>query len=136
MKLDRIGIPTLLVVGMIVGAAVGRSSASWFPVNEARSQLPNVDFHTMAIATQPVDAVESGGILKVRVKAWARCALGVTTCDARPRNVEAICLGSGRTITIGEAAWPAFKRIPDEDLPGLTALPLDMDLCRSGHQAR
>lgn len=136
MKLNRIGIPTLLVAGMIVGAAVGRSSASWFPVNEAPSQLPNVDFHTMAIATRPVDAIESGGTATVRVKAWERCALGVSACDTRPRKVEAICLGSGRTITLGEAAWSAFKRIPGEDLPGLTGLPSDMDLCHPGHEAR
>lgn len=67
---------------------------------------------------------------------WERCALGVSTCDTSPRNVEAIRLGSGRTVTIGEAAWSAFRRISAEDLPGLTELPPDMDLCRPGHEAR
>jgi hypothetical protein len=65
----------------------------------------------------------------VQVKAWERCALGLTTSDSPRRTVEAICLGSGRTVLIDEADWPAFQRIRDEDLKGVTRLPKDMNLC-------
>lgn len=100
---------------------------------EAQLPPPNLDFSVMAIATRPVDARELSGTsktqAKVRVQAWERCALGLTSCDTKRRTVEASCLGSGRIVLIDEADWPAFQRIPDEDLPGIENAPKDMKLC-------
>jgi len=119
----------LLVASAIVGIAIGWSSGSWVFSGEVQSPTPNVDFPMMAIATRPFDAVESGGTARVRVNTLERCALGVTTCGA-VRTVEAVCLGSARTVLIGSADWPAFRRLPAEDLPGVLNTPVDMRLCR------
>jgi hypothetical protein len=91
--------------------------------------VPDVDFSAMAIATRPVMA--SAGDSKVRIKAWERCALGISYCDKKPRTVEAICLDSGTTLLIDEKDWPTFRRIPAEDLQGLERLSDDMNLCKS-----
>ena len=96
-----------------------------------RSNLPSVDFSMMAIATKPVTAIDYGTTSKVAINTWERCALGVTTCDRQPRTVEAICLGSGTTVLIEESDWTAFRRIPNEDLAGISGQPTDMNLCSS-----
>jgi len=120
----------LIVVGVIAGLAISRSGSFWMLNDEVSSPVPNTDFHMMAIATRPVDALTPAGSDKVRVKAWERCGLGVTWCDKHPRTVEASCLGSGRIVLIRESDWSAFQRIPIEDLPGIQGIPLTMDLCR------
>jgi hypothetical protein len=93
----------------------------------ARLGVPDIDFSAMAIATKPVAAISDDS--KVRIKTWERCALGMSHCDKKPHTVEALCLGSGRVVLIEEANWPAFRRIQDEDLPGVLGLPEDMKLC-------
>jgi hypothetical protein len=119
----------LVAVGAVCGAMLGRSGVSWGGLGETQSGVPNVDFHMMAIATRPTKATAFGTTFTVQVKAWERCALGLTTCNSPRRSVEAICLGNGRTVVIDEADWPAFQRIPGEDLKGVTGLPQDMNLC-------
>jgi hypothetical protein len=95
----------------------------------ARLGMPDVDFSAMAIATRPVTA--TAGDSKVRIKAWERCALGISYCDKKPRTVEAICLDSGKALLIDEKDWPTFRRIPAEDLQGVEGLSEDMNLCES-----
>lgn len=128
-------LPSILLVmlGIICGIAIDRSAASWGRTSEVQESVPNVDFSAMAIATRPVEATESGGSAKVHVKAWERCALGYVTCDKpRSRTVEAVCLGSGRTVRIAEKDWLAFQRTEGEDLQGVEGLPKDMNLCHPG----
>jgi len=117
----------LAVAALLCGITIG----VW---RKATSQpaIPNVDFYVMAIATRPVNATAYGTTSKVPIKAWERCALGLVTCDKQRRAVEAICLGSGATVLIEESSWPAFRRIPDEDLPGISGQPKDMHLCPAG----
>ena len=110
---------------VIVGVVVG----DWRNAASKRS-VPNVDFQAMAIATRPVSATAYGTTSRIQIKAWERCALGVTACDRTPRTVEAICLGSGATVLIEESDWGAFQRISYEDLPGVNGLAPDMKLCR------
>jgi hypothetical protein len=98
----------------------------------ARLGVPDVDFSKMAIATRPVMA--TAGDSKVRIKAWERCALGISYCDKKPRTVEALCLDSGTTLLIDEKDWPAFRRIPAEDLQGIENAPRDMKLCAAWDQ--
>lgn len=95
----------------------------------ARLGIPDVDFSAMAIATRPVTA--TAGDSKVRIKAWERCALGISYCDKKRRTVEAICLDSGKALLIDEKDWPTFRRIPAEDLQGVEGLSEDMNLCES-----
>jgi hypothetical protein len=118
---------TLLPTTAIYGYELHRR----YSESTSQPRIPNVDFSMMAIATKPVNVTAYGTTSKVQVKAWERCALGVTTCDKRPRTVEAICLGGGQTVLIDEGAWPAFQRIPDEDLPGISGQPKNMNLCSS-----
>lgn len=112
------------VAALFSGIVIGeRRAASSLPT------VPNVDFYAMAIATEPVNATAYGSASKVRIKAWERCALGLVTCDKRPRTVEAICLGTGATVLIDESSWAAFRRIPDEDLQHVSGQSIDMNLC-------
>lgn len=97
-----------------------------------QSDIPNIDFSMMSIVTRPVSATAYGTVSRIPIKAWERCALGVVTCDKRPRFVEAMCLGSGATVLIEESNWTAFRRIPDEDLPEIGGQPKDMNLCPAG----
>ena len=91
--------------------------------------VPDVDYSYMVIATKPVTVTyENSGL---RIKAWERCALGPVSCDKKPRTVEAMCLGARKSVLIKEADWPAFRRIPEEDLQGLLESPKDMNLCPS-----
>lgn len=101
-----------------------------------RNELPNADFSLMVIATEPVMVTEYGTTQGVPIKAWERCVLGVVSCDTKPHSVEAICLGSGKTLVIAEPAWPAFRRIEDEDLEGMPDKPGDMNLCAAQLQKR
>jgi len=94
-------------------------------------EIPNVDFNTMVIATRPVEAIAHGKTSSVQVKAWERCVLGVVSCDKDPRTVEAICMGNGKNVLLAESDWFAFRRIPEEDLPGISGQPRDMNLCAS-----
>ncbi|WP_306391213.1 hypothetical protein [Telluria beijingensis] len=96
----------------------------------ARLGVPNLDFSEMAIATRPIEATLYGGTSSVRVKAWERCALGYANCGIpQGLTVEAICFGSGTTVLIKEKDWPAFQRIPEEDLQGIQNTRRDMRLC-------
>jgi len=129
-KPQRMLLAVLFAAGAMCVFVLGRSGWPWRPTSEVQEPVPNVDFSYMAIATRPVDATESGGTAKVRVKARERCALGYATCDKpRERTVEAICLGSRATLVIDEKDWPAFQRLPGEDLPGVEGLPKNMHLC-------
>lgn len=101
-----------------------------------RGEIPNADFSLMVIAVEPVVATEYGTSQEVPIKAWERCVLGVVSCDAAPRSVEAICLGSGKTVVLGESAWPTFRRIEDEDLEGMPDKPRDMNLCSAELQGQ
>lgn len=137
MRRRRWSLAALLVAfGAVAGVAIDRHGAPWIPVGpEAHVPPPNLDFSIMAIATRPVDATESRGTEKVRVKSWERCALGYATCnEPGPRTVEAVCLGSGRTVLINEKDWPAFQRTPDDDLKGIENVPKDMKLCATWDQ--
>lgn len=125
----------LIVVGVVICASIGQPGASWIRTGENQSPVPNVDFPIMAIATEAFEALEAGGTAKVPVKAWERCALGAPSCGAYPA-VEAICMGSGRTVLIGAARWTALERIPAEDLPGVTNAPRDMRLCDDASAAK
>lgn len=128
----QIPLSMLFIAGAICMIALSRSSWYWRPTSEVQEPVPNVDFSQMAVATRPVVATESGGRAKVQVKAQQRCALGYATCDvANKRTVEAVCLGSRTTLVIDEKDWPAFRRIPAEDLPGSEGLSKDMNLCAS-----
>jgi hypothetical protein len=129
---QTIGIAVLLSLTAIGPAVViyGYELHQRYWKTTRQSEIPNVDFHMMAIATKPVSATVYGTNSKVNVKAWERCALGITTCDKRHHGVEAICLGSSsQTVLIDEGDWPAFQRIPGEDLPGISGQPKDMNLC-------
>jgi hypothetical protein len=90
--------------------------------------LPDMFFGAMVIATKPVNATAYGGTENVHIRAWERCAIGTTTCDQKPRHVEAICLGSRSTVTIEERDWSSFQRIKEEDFDP-RGLPKDMNLC-------
>jgi hypothetical protein len=91
--------------------------------------VPDVDYSYMVIATKPVTATYENS--RVQIKAWERCALGPVSCDKKPRAVHAMCLGIRKAVLIKEADWPAFRRIPDEDLQGLLERPENMNLCSS-----
>jgi hypothetical protein len=129
-------LPSILLAAGVAGAvAIERHSGFWSRTSEVQEPVPNVDFSHMAIATRPVIATESGGTAKVRVKAQERCALGYAACDKpRQRTVEAVCLGSRTTVVIDEKDWPAFRRIPAEDLQGIENAPRDMKLCAAWDQ--
>jgi hypothetical protein len=126
----RMPLAVLFAAGAICMIALSRPGWDWGPSSEVQEPVPNVDFSYMTITTRPVKTTESGGTAKVQVKARERCALGYATCDKpRKRTVEAVCLGSRTTVVIDEKDWPAFQRIPGEDLPGVEGLPRDMNLC-------
>ncbi|MDR0233686.1 MAG: hypothetical protein LBI31_02635 [Zoogloeaceae bacterium] len=101
-----------------------------------KREIPNMDFSDMVIATKPVIASRIGGSdEKIQVKAWERCALGYADCDRNPRAVEVACLGDARYVLLDESSWPAFQRIPDEDLlagsrdPAERNLSVDLNPC-------
>jgi hypothetical protein len=138
---QRICIVALLSLASIVPAAAfygyGLHQRYWQIAWQ--SEIPNLDFSTMAIATRPVKVTLYDTKSKIQVKAWERCALGYAACDELPHTVEAICLGSGRVVLIDEPDWPAFQRIHDEDLKGLEGealegAPKDMRLCAASLQ--
>lgn len=101
-----------------------------------RDEIPNADFSLMVIAVESVMATEYGSSQRVPIKAWERCVLGGVSCDTAPRSVEAICLGSDKTVVIAEPVWPAFRRIEDEDLAGMPDKPGDMNLCATPLQGQ
>jgi hypothetical protein len=119
---------TLSFVALLPAAAIyGLELHRFYWKSPAALGVPDFDYSYMAIATRPVAAIY--GSSRVRIKAWERCTLGPVYCDKRPRTVQAICLGIRKTVLIKEADWPAFQRIPEEDLPGLLNRPEDMRLC-------
>ncbi|MES2325512.1 MAG: hypothetical protein V4633_24950 [Pseudomonadota bacterium] len=124
-------IASLLFLATVVPAAAvyGYELHHRFWKSARMIDIPNVDFSSMAIATRPVSAHVNGATAMVQVNAWERCAFGYAACDRQSRTAEAICLGSGRVVLIGEADWPAFQRIEGEDLPRARGLPKDMKLC-------
>jgi len=99
--------------------------------DEWKRHIPNFDYSLMAIAASPIEVTTAGAESKIQIKQWERCALGSIDCEKKPRSLEAICLGSGKVVTIDESNWPVFRRIPDEDLQGLDDRPGDMQLCKA-----
>ena len=98
--------------------------------DEWSRHIPNSDYSLMVIAANSIEVTTAGAESKIQIKHWERCALGSIDCEKKPRSLEAICLGSGKVVTIEESKWPVFRRIPDEDLQGLNDRPGDMQLCK------
>ena len=119
---------TLSFIALLPAAAIyGFKLHQFYWRSPATLGVPDFDYSYMVIATRPVTA--NYGSSKVQIKAWERCTLGPVYCDKKPRTMQAICLGIRKAVLIKEADWPAFQRIPDEDLPGLLDRPKDMSLC-------
>jgi MFS family permease len=116
-----------LAVLLPAAAIYGYELHQFYRKSPAILGVPDVDYSYMVIATKPVTASYENSA--VRINAWERCALGPVSCDKKPRTVEAMCLGIRKSVLIKEADWPAFQRIPEEDLQGLLERPKDMDFC-------
>ncbi|MBK1689928.1 hypothetical protein [Rubrivivax gelatinosus] len=103
---------------LCVLALVSAYALHWRSANlSERARLPiapEADFSAMAIATRAITPATPGA---PPIKAWERCALGAARCEQRPRAVEARCQAG--VALIAEADWPALRRIPTEDLPGV-----------------
>lgn len=118
----------LSFVTLLPAAAIyGFELHQFYWQSPARLGVPDFDYSYMAIATKSVAATYDNS--RVQIKAWERCALGPLNCSKQPHTVQAVCLGSGKAVQINEADWPAFRRIPEEDLQGLLESPEDMKLC-------
>lgn len=126
----------LLVSSSLIAITLGAATALYgyelhtrFWKNGGPLDVPNFDFSAVVIATKTMNVKAYGTDDLILVKAWERCAIGITRCDEKPRTVEAVCFDSRRTVLIEERLFTAFQRIPEEDLQGLIGLPKDMNFC-------
>lgn len=125
-----------LITGSLVVVTIGTAAVLYgyelhtrYWENGGPLDVPNIDFSAIAIATKPLSVKAYGTNELILVKAWERCAIGISRCDEKSRTVEAICFDSRRTVLIEERLWAAFQRIPEEDLQELVGLPKDVNFC-------
>ena len=123
----------VLMIGFILAATcryVFQLRAHYVAAEKARPIQPDLDFMYMAIATHDVQAYaapEAGQSSAARmIPQWQRCAIGGTSCEKRPRQVQMLCkIG---VVFVRESDWKNFSLIPQENVFG--AIPLkSMNLC-------